>query len=96
MKIRIKAKGHNICLWLPNCVLKGRIGYSLAIHMLTNKRNKEETTDLVLEHNKPELSLSREQWKELYAKLKQIIKTHGHFNLVEVESAKGEKVLIRL
>ena len=49
-----------------------------------------------VEQAKHEVPITREQVKEMYATLRRVIKECGHFNLVEVENAKGEKVLIRL
>ena len=99
MKIRIKADGHNIRLWLPTSLLKSQFGYSIVKQALQNnyERNarKEEPhdTEVVEEFKMP---LSREQVLEMYAALKRVIKENGHFNLVEVESAKGEIVIIRV
>ena len=100
MKIRIKADGHNIRLWLPTSILKSKFGYSIVKQALKNhyERNakKEEPLDTVEERKDFEMPLSREQVVEMYKTLKRIINEKGHFNLVEVESAKGEKVLIRV
>ena len=40
--------------------------------------------------------VTREQVVEMYNVLKQCIKLNGHFNLVEVNTHDGEKVLIRV
>lgn len=43
-----------------------------------------------------EISLNREQMVEIYNILKQCVKVNGHFNIVEVQSRDGDKVLIRV
>lgn len=108
MKIQIKADRRNIRLWLPTGLLKGRIGYSIVKQALKNNydRSKEKrglpaeeqaNEDAVVSKQAEfQMPLSRDQVKELYAILKRTIKTHGHFNLVEVESAEGERVVIRV
>ena len=120
MKIRIKADGHNIRLWLPTSILKTRIFYRVLTHggekivhgIRKNAKNDVQIETIQLQSNNlPEQSeinlsqesaqqetiqLTRKQQLELYRILKNIIKTRGHFNLVEVESATGEKVLIRV
>ena len=40
--------------------------------------------------------LTRERLKVFYKCLKTVIKKHGHFNLVEVSSPDGTKVIIRI
>lgn len=84
MLIRIKADGHNIHLWLPTSLLKSRIGYNVVKNML--RHNQTESA----------MPISREQVVEMHTVIKRAIKEHGHFNLVEVESADGQKVLIRV
>ena len=91
MKIHIKADGHNIRLWLPTSLLKTRIFY----HILRNGVEKNEKND----KNETRFRFtfqSRKQQLEAYAVLKRAIRQHGHFNLVEVDNADGEKVLIRV
>ena len=100
MKIRIKAERHNICLWLPTSLLKSRFGYSIIKQAIKNefeKRNaKAELSGVEVESKKFEMPISREQVVQLYATLRRIIKENGHFNVVDVESTKGEKVFIRI
>lgn len=101
MKIRIKADGHNIRLWLPTSILKSKLACNIInnaiLNSVTKQREKKETpfNDAVLqnqaEYNTP---LTREQVTEMYATLVRVIKTCGHFDIVKIESAKGEKVLI--
>ena len=137
MKIRIKAEGHNIRLWLPTSILKSRVFYRVLTHgvekithgVVKNAENTENATQEQTENssfevavqiekspqsqsdnlpqskpnNLPELptqqetvQFTRKQQLEMYRILKQVIKTRGHFNLVEVESADGQRVLIRV
>lgn len=106
MTIRIKADGHNVRLWLPTSILKTRFGYSIVNKMIANEHDKRtkkiadeksnDTATIAVERDESKPQLSREQVKEIYAILKRIIKANGHFNLVEVESAKGERVRIRV
>ena len=83
MKIVIKTDGCYLRLWFPLSALKSRIGYSVAKSAIEQKI-------------KNEIALSREQMVEAYNFLKQYVKTHGHFNLVEVQSHDGDKVIIRV
>ena len=107
MKIRNKADGHNIRLWLPTSLLKSRVGYSIIKQALKNnfeKKAKKEASDAEAEYNEAveskreafEMPISYKQIREMYASLKRIIKTNGHFNLVEVEKADGSKILIKV
>lgn len=85
MKIIVKADGHNIRLWFPLSIVKSRIGYKAVNDVMVGKSDKESDN-----------SLSREQVAEVYNILKRCVNNNGHFNLIEVESADGEKVLIRV
>ena len=110
MRIYIKADGHNIRLWLPTSLLKSRIGYQILSHGVgknshgvVKSANNDENTESQLQDYSPQgltqsdiLPFTRKQQLEIYAALKHAIKTHGHFNIVEVESADGEKVIIRV
>ena len=53
---------------------------------LENTENKQDKS----------VSLTREQFLQIYKTLKQFVKLNGHFDLVEVESCDGEKVKIRV
>ena len=92
MKIIIKAEGHNIRLWFPLSILKGSIAFSVAKSSLEKHTQKQQ----VKQQLSKEISLNREQMAQAYNILKQFVKTHGHFNLVEVDSRNGDKVLIRV
>ena len=88
MKLKIKADKHNIFLWLPTSLLKSRLVYNIIKCAIRNDAKKKD---------KPfEMPFDRQQQLQLYKALKQCIKDNGHFNLVEVESHDGERVLIRV
>lgn len=53
-----------------------------------NEQIKQEITK--------EISFNREQMVEIYNILKRRVKEYGHFNIVEVQSHDGEKVIIRV
>ena len=90
MKIRVKADGHNFALWLPTSLLKGRIGYAIVKRALQGNDDEGEQS------RKREVVVTRAQVKEMYAVLRRTIKERGHFNVVDVQTADGEKVLIRV
>ena len=105
MKIIVKADGHNIRLWLPTSLLKSRLVYSIvknAVAHKTGKRIKTEATEQLTEQRqalandqtKVSSPITRRQILELYAALKQCIKVNGHFDIIDVQSHNGEKVLI--
>ena len=100
MKIRVKNKKMRLILWLPNRIFVGRFCYSFIKHALKDyyeKSSKKEELPTEAEQNKQfEMTISRAKMKELYATLRRVIKKNGHFNVVDVQSAKGEKVLIRV
>lgn len=91
MKIHVKANGRRIDMWCPLGMLKTRIGYRVAKRALEG--NSRRDTD---EQPKSEHTLTRKQVVQMYKILKQCVKLHGHFNLVEVDSHDGEKVIIRV
>ena len=94
MKIIIKADGHNIRLWFPLSIVKSRIGYNVAKNAL--ERNAKKQIEQVEQEKNTETSLTREQMVEMYNILKRCVKENGHFNIIEVNSHDGEKVLIRV
>ena len=106
MKLRIKAEGHKIVFWIPTSLFKSRIAYNFlqrAAARELDKRTKTVPSECPSEQqeqanteNKQLVIFTRKQYLELYNALKQCIKDNGHFNLVEVESANGDKVLIRV
>ncbi|MCH5153153.1 MAG: hypothetical protein J1F68_04270 [Clostridiales bacterium] len=91
MKLRIKARGHNIYLWFPTSLLKSRIAYSIVKHAVSKEVEKRANTD-----EKQPIHITRLQHLKLYRALKQCIKDNGHFNIIEVKTHDGEKVIIRV
>lgn len=85
MKIITKADGVSLRLWFPLSVLKSKLGYGIVNNMI-------EKDEIV----KSENTLTREQIIEMYKALKQYVKANGHFNLVEIDTHDGEKILIRV
>lgn len=106
MKLRIKARGHNILLWFPTSLLKSRLAYCIIQHAISDENDKRskamaiegigEQREQANKENKQLALFTRKQHLELYRALKQCIKDNGHFNLVEVKTHDGENVLIRL
>lgn len=79
-----------IRLAVPNSLIKSR----LAVKIIRSGMESNAG-----EGKKPLISpdyITRARLKKLYACLKQVIKNHGHFNLVEVHSSDGTTVIIRL
>ena len=88
MKLKVKADGHSIFLWVPTSVLKSRFVFNIIKSALKNNAKNANKAF--------EMPITRKTVLELYKLLKQCITDNGHFNLVEVESHDGEKVLIRV
>ena len=86
MKIVIKSNEgpRHLTLFFPLSFIKTR----LAARIIASMVNDEQITNSVLELQK--------QIKTGYQALKKSIKEKGHFNIIEVESKDGEKVLIKV
>lgn len=96
IKVRIGKKREEkhglrrINLAFPNALIKSR----LAVKIIRNGMESNKTED-----KPPVISpdyITRDLLKKLYVCLKQVVKKLGHFNLVEVESSDGTKVVIRI
>ena len=101
MKIYIKADGVRLSLWFPLSMLKSRIGYKVIEHSIAENTKRQLTKSAEQEQLRSQIdekqsSLTHEQVVEMYRILRQCVKQHGHFNIFEVESADGEKVIIRV
>ena len=104
MQIRIETDEHSIRLWLPTSMLKARVFYRILRHGAgKNAKNAEKAIKKQPSESLPEpatqeqnTALTRKQQLELYRTLRAAIKANGHFNIVEIESADGDKVLIRV
>lgn len=83
MRIYINTKEAKMFIPIPNFVLYSRLGaYAIAVAM-------QQTT-----HEK--FRMDYDTIRSLQNALKQCIHTHGHFTLVDVEEADGDKVKIVL
>ena len=58
--------------------------------------NTQAEAEQIKQEIEKEISLTREQMVEVCNILKRCVKEHGHFNLIEVDSHEGEKVIIRV
>ena len=96
LKIRIgkehREKGgiRRFGLILPNSLIKSRLFAKIIGKGLESRIEEGKTTVISPDY------LTRERLKVFYKCLKTVIKKHGHFNLVEVSSPDGTKVIIRI
>lgn len=84
MKIQIRSNDAHLTLWLPTNLLFSRGTVWLANHL--GRKYAGPALDAI-----PPQAL-----EVLFAELRRIKKKHGHWDLVEVESADGEHICIRL
>ena len=56
----------------------------------------QATVEQVTQEQEKDISLTREQMVEIYNTIKRYVKENGHFNIIEVDSHDGEKVIIRV
>ena len=96
MKIVIKADGVRLRLHVPLSFVKSRIGYNAMKNALEGRYRKDEQLEQIKQELDNERQLNREQMIEVYNILKRYVKANGHFNLIEVISHDGDKVLIRV
>lgn len=84
MKIYVKASDlkRPIRLWFPTSMIKQKYVWKIIA-----KNSKGD---------KVELELIHKAINKGYKYLKQYIKVHGHFNLVEVDSSDGERIRVRV
>lgn len=99
MKIQIKGDGHNIVIPVPTGLIFNRISVSLWLKMIRKHSkhsarylpaNAEEKADAFFE------KIPDEAVHALCSEILRAKRKHGSWNLVEVESAGGEQVLITL
>lgn len=99
MRIQIKAQGHKFTIPIPTGMIFSRPAVWLALKIARKNVDKdmkyipeivEEHTDNVL------MNIPDEAVYALCDEIRRIKKKYGSWNLVEVESASGEQVLIRL
>ncbi len=82
MKILIQdpQENKNIRLFIPNGLLINRLSIAIMMQALKDQ----------------DIPFDKEQLKPILQELKNCVKTFGHFDLVDIETSDGEKVLIRL
>lgn len=99
MKIQIKGEGHNITIPIPTALIFSKPSAWLWLKIARSgasvcreyiPEHVEEKTDAFF------TNVSDEAVYALCAELMRIKRTRGSWNLVEVESASGDQVLIQL
>ncbi len=83
MRIYINSKEAKMFVPIPNCVLYSKLGAYVAANVM--QQNTDE-----------KIPIDYKTLRAMQKALKQCIRTHGHFTLVDVESADGDKVKIVL
>lgn len=97
MKIKVKIGERegkrgikHIYLALPNSLIKSRLAVKIIRSGLKSKSDEGKPPII-----SPDF-ITRDLLKTVYKCLKTVIKRHGHFNLVDVNSSDGTKVIIRV
>lgn len=80
-----------IYLALPNSFIKSRLAVKIIRNGLESKAEENGNPPVI----SPDF-ITRDRLKTFYKCLKGVIKQNGHFNLVEVHSSDGTKVIIRI
>lgn len=84
MRILVKDDEHTIRLWLPTALIFSSLTAEIAAHCM-RKYVKD-----------PRVNLTSRQLRALFAEMRRIRHRHGSWELVDVQSADGEKVKIIL
>lgn len=84
MRVQVKGNGHDI-----NIVLPTNLVFSRATVWLANHFGRKYAEDAMKD-------IPPEALDALFAELRRIKRKYGSWDLVEVESSDGEKVLVRL
>lgn len=84
MKIRISGRERNICLLLPTSLIFS--GATIRLMNIAVKFIPEDVRDYI----------PSDKLEMIFRELRRIRKKHGSFDLVDVESADGEKIKITL
>lgn len=79
-----------INLAFPNAILKSRLTVKIIRKGIESNAEDGKTPIISPEY------FNREIMTALYKCLKTVIKTKGHFNLLEVDASDGTKVIIRI
>lgn len=88
MKVAVCTEGRRITVWIPNCMLTSH--HFLAFFYWITKKTSGKYSP------QPMPDLSAAQLKPLCRELRRIRKSHGAYELVEVQSGKGQQVKIVL
>ncbi len=96
MKIQITGQGHNIRIPIPTGLIFNRLSVFLWLKCM-----RRQSADSLLERAEEKadsffVNLPDEAVHQVASELMRARKKHGSWNLVEVESASGERVLISL
>ncbi len=83
MRVVVKSGRHHLRLRFPLFFLKSRI--------IVKSIAKSISEDMDVDFLETKATV-----KEVYKILKNQVKRHGHFNLVEFDSSDGDKVIVRI
>ncbi len=83
MRVIIKSGRHRLRLRLPLSFVKTRFVAKAIAENIAERTN----SDVVL---------TKAMTKKIYRILKDQIKRHGHFNIVEIHSSDGDQVIVRI
>ena len=93
MKILVKSREHRFCILIPTGFLLNRTMVRLWLWMM---RRSEQYVKLPEQAGAVIWNLPAKSVLRLCDALRKVKKRHGSWDLVEVESAEGEQVLIQL
>lgn len=79
-----------INLVFPNSLIKTRLAVKIIRSGIESKAEEGKTPIISSDY------ITRDLLKTFYMCLKRVVKQRGHFNLVEVDSSDGTKVIIRI
>ncbi len=91
MKIKVKAQGHKLTIPIPTGLLFGKTAIRLWLKIARSAVGRASDRDAEAFHRIPDAAIAA-----FCEELMRVKKKHGHWDLVEVRSADGEEVLIRL
>lgn len=99
MKIQITGDGHDIVIPVPTGLIFNRVSVSLWLKAI--RKYSKENARYIPEHAEQKVDavfskIPDEAAYALCAEIMRIKRKYGSWNLVDVESASGEKVLITL
>lgn len=87
-----RKSGVRLSLVFPNALLKSRLVFKIVKRNINRKQNeKSEKLPVISAYN-----LDYSVIKKTYSALKTVLKDNGHFSLVDVQSADGVRVEIKV